>query len=42
MHFEALDHAYDIDVVKEMTLTRMGGDGWKQFVRRNNLVGKIK
>ena len=40
MHFEALDHAYDIDLVKEMTLTRMGGDGWKEFVRRKNLAGE--
>lgn len=39
VRFQALGRAYDTDVVKEKTVTRMGGDGWKQFVAQNHLSG---
>jgi hypothetical protein len=37
VHFEVHGQAYDFDVVKERTLTRLGGDGWKNFLTRNPL-----
>jgi hypothetical protein len=40
VRFEAHGRAYDIDVVKESTLTRMGGHGWKEFIRQNHVIGE--
>lgn len=39
VRFLALGRAYDVDVVKDKALTRMGGDGWKEFVRQNHVFG---
>jgi hypothetical protein len=39
LRFQALGHAYDIEVKKGRTRTSMGGARWRRFIAENGLIG---
>ncbi|KAM0899319.1 hypothetical protein ACQ4PT_021378 [Festuca glaucescens] len=39
VRFKALGHTYELEVKKGLSKTRIGGDGWRQFISENGITG---